>query len=141
MRAWLLILLLWSNPGTAHEVHHTIATAQAAVISLSYANGEPFAYEAYEIYPAGKETPAQVGRTDARGRIVFVPGEITAWRVKAVSADGHGMDLRLEVPASSSNLVREAPQTGRFSLALLGLSILMGGFGVVQLFLRKRDKS
>ena len=141
MRAWLLILLLWSNPGAAHEVRHTIGTAQAAVISLSYANGEPFAYEAYEIYPAAKEIPAQVGRTDAQGRIVFVPGEITAWRVKAVSANGHGMDLRLEVPASGANLVREAPQTGRISLALLGLSMLMGGFGVVQLFLRKRDKS
>ncbi|GAO34996.1 hypothetical protein SCT_0376 [Sulfuricella sp. T08] len=141
MKNWLLILLLLAAPCAAHEVHHTIETTSAVTVHLVYADGKPYAYEAYELYPAGKDIPAQVGRTDAQGRVVFIPGDNRAWRLKAFSTDGHGTDLSFESPAvaSSSSPVSQGPN--RLSLILFGLSLLLAGFGLVQLLIRQRKTS
>jgi len=138
MRALLLLLLLWAETGLAHEVHHTIESAGAVVFRLDYADGKPFSYEAYELYPAGKDVPAQVGRTDAEGRVVFLPGETRQWRIRAFSADGHGVDMRFESPAVASQPTAATVGFNRSSLILSGLSLLLGGFGLYQLFLRNR---
>lgn len=138
MRAALLALLLWAGAACGHEVHHTVAATEAAVVSLSYADGSPFAYEKYELYAEGKEVPVQVGNTDAAGRVAFVPGAGKQWRLKAYSADGHGVDLRFEAPALQA--AGSAPEAGlgRATLALLGLGLIFGGFGLYQLFLARR---
>jgi nickel transport protein len=138
-----LILLLWTGAATAHEVHHAIARADAVVVRLSYADGQPFAYEKYELYAVGKDVPAQVGNSDALGRVVFVPGEVKDWRLKSYSADGHGVDLRFAAPAPVGGLSGlpepAAPaEPGRATRIVLGLSLLFGLFGLLQLFLRRR---
>lgn len=137
MRAALLLLCWLAVPAQAHEVRHRIDAAEAVVITLAYANGEPFAYEKYALYAAGQETPAQVGNTDAQGRIAFVPGAAKRWRVQATSADGHGVDLEFAAPALAAPAARpeNAP---RWLLAGFGLSLIFGLFGLVQLFLRKK---
>ena len=135
-------LLLQGVPATAHEVHHAIEATGAVAVRLSYADGKPFSFEAFEATPAGKDVPAQVGRTDDQGRAVFVPGVIKRWRVKAFSADGHGIDLRFDAPAvvASHGPASGAPGDGpnRASLLLFGLSLLLGGFGIYQLWLGKK---
>ncbi|HJV93132.1 MAG TPA: hypothetical protein VJ572_06605 [Azonexus sp.] len=139
MKTWLLGLLLCAGAAAAHEVKIEQTTSAAAVVRLSYADGQAFAFEAYELYPAGEETPAQVGRTDAEGRIVFLPGPRTEWRLKAFSADGHGLNQRLTVTAaaaSSTMPARDAPS--RWSLLLAGLGIIFGIFGLLQFIQRKK---
>lgn len=141
MKNWLLTLLLLAAPCAAHEMLHSIGTAGAVTVRLAYADGKPFAYEAYELYPAGKDIPAQVGRTDAQGRVVFIPGDNRAWRLKAFSADGHGTDLRFESPAVAATSTPASSGPNRSSLILFGLSLLLAGFGLVQLLLRKKKPS
>lgn len=141
MRPWLLALLLLAGPCAAHEVQHRVAAAGAVTVQLAYADGKPFAYEAYELYPAGKEIPAQVGRTDAQGRVVFIPGDTRSWRLKAFSADGHGADLRFDSPPVAAPAAPAGEGPNRPSLILFGLSLLLAGFGLVQLLLRKGKSS
>jgi len=137
MRILLAALLLWAGASLAHEVHVTVEPAGAVSVRILYADGKPFAFEAYEVWPAGGQAPIQVGRTDARGRALFVPEGGGPWRLKAHSADGHGIDTRIDAAATPA-----APPTSagpnRASLALFGLSILLALFAFIQLWLRKK---
>ena len=141
MNHWLLTLLLLAAPCAAHEVHHVVESSGAVTVRLAYADGKAFAYEAYELYPDGKDIPAQVGRTDAQGRVVFIPGDNRAWRLKAFSADGHGTDLRFESPAVADPSAPASDGPNRPSLILFGLALLFGCFGLVQLLFKKRKPS
>jgi nickel transport protein len=135
----LFFLLLWPLAAGAHEVHHAISAAGAVAISLSYADGRPFAYEKYELTPEGQQVPVQVGNTDAAGRVVFLPGGTRNWRLKAYSADGHGVDLRFESPTVTGTVAATAAaKPDRVGQMVLGLAVLFGLFGLVQLFQRRR---
>lgn len=141
MRILPFLFMLWIGQTAAHEVHHAVETTAAVAVRLTYADGEPFAYEAFEATPEGGARPAQVGRTDAQGRAVFVPGTATRWRIKAFSADGHGVDVRIEVPAVAPPTTGTAPPPdtpNRASLLVFGLGLILGGFGLYQLRLRKK---
>jgi nickel transport protein len=141
MRAVAILLLLWVGCASAHEVHHVIATAGAATVSLSYADGSAFAYEKYELYADDKDVPVQVGNTDTSGRVVFVPGDTKNWRLKAYSADGHGVDLRFESPAIQASAVAADAGPGRATLALFGLGLILAAFGLYQLLIARRKSS
>lgn len=138
MRAWLLSLLLCAATAQAHEVHHRIEATGAVVVTLSYADGQPFAYEKYALYPAGQETPQQVGNTDAQGRVAFVPGTVKNWRLAATSADGHGVNLEFAAAAVAGGGTSADAATPRWLLAGFGLSLIFGLFGLFQLFARKK---
>jgi nickel transport protein len=138
MRAVAILLLLWIGSASAHEVHHVIAATNAATVSLSYADGSAFAYEKYELYADGKDVPMQVGNTDASGRVVFVPGDTKNWRLKAYSADGHGVDLRFESLAIQASAVAADAGPGRATLALFGLGLILAAFGLYQLLIARR---
>jgi nickel transport protein len=141
MRALAFLLALWAGAASAHAVDHVITAIGAVSVAMKYADGSPFAYEKYELYPDGKDVPAQVGNTDAAGRVVFIPGDTRNWRIKAYSADGHGLDLRFESPALQAGATA-ANDTGpgRTTLALLGLGLILAAFGFYQLFLGKKTK-
>lgn len=139
MKTLAFFLALWAGAAGAHEVHHAIAAANAVSISLTYADGSPFAYEKYELYADGKNVPVQVGNTDAAGRAVFIPGETKQWRLKAYSADGHGVDLRFEPPAVRQGAGVSDAGPGRATLALFGLGLILATFGIYQLFLNRRQ--
>ncbi len=140
MRVWMLLLALGTTLAQAHEVHHRIEASGAVLVTLSYANGQPFAYEKYALTPAGQETPQQVGNTDAQGRIAFVPGSVEKWRLQATSADGHGVNLDFSAPSTqaSSGAAATDLATPRWLLTVLGLSLIFGIFGLIQLLTRKR---
>jgi len=141
MRRAILLLGLFAGSALAHEVHLAQSQQTAAVLRLTYADGKPFAFEAYELYPVGQEIPAQVGRTNGEGQVVFLPGAQGDWRIKAYTADGHGVDQALKVAVSGD---APAPANGpaelpRGLLLAAGLGIVFGLFGLVQLFLRKKS--
>ncbi len=135
----LALVLATAGAAQAHEVKLEQSQQGAAVLQLSYANGEAFAFEAYELYRPGVDTPEQVGRTNARGQVVFLPGAQTQWRIKAFSADGHGVDQLLSVaaggPQDSAQPGGGAPRT---LLLAAGAGIVFGLFGLFQLFIRRK---
>lgn len=156
--ALFLLAAACSSLALAHSVQHHVATATgAAVITLSYANGKPFAHEKYSLQAAGSTRPDLTGHTDADGRIVFLPGATDNWHLKAMATHGHGLAIDLHLPPAQpvpppatppdppttpASPVQPAPaesgQPSQASLALFGLSLLFGGFGAYQLFLRRR---
>ncbi|HZV53513.1 MAG TPA: hypothetical protein VFF82_01130 [Rhodocyclaceae bacterium] len=138
MRIFAIVLVLWFSSAGAHEVHHVVASTGAVMVSLNYADGSPFAYEKYELYSEGKDVPVQVGNTDAAGRVVFVPDMTKQWRLKAYSADGHGVDTRFDAPTvQSATPAADASEPGRLWRLVTGLALLFGLFGLYQLFRRR----
>lgn len=135
-------LALWlaaTGVARAHEVKLEQSQQGAAVLRLTYADGTPFAFEGYEIYRPGQDVPEQVGRTNARGQVVFLPGEQAQWRLKAFSADGHGVDQVLTVAAGPAHGVATGPaEAPRALLLAAGLGVVFGLFGLVQLFIRRK---
>ena len=132
----------------AHELMHEVTRGTAVVIELSEPDGTLFSHEPYEIHRAGEEMPFQTGRTDAQGRIVFVPDRHATWRVRTFSEDGHGADFTLEAGpgetagAGGAGAATTAPGRSRLARGpkiLVGLSLLFGLFGVISLFARRRS--
>lgn len=143
----------------AHGVTHAVERDQALVVRLAYSNGKPYAHEEFALYAAGAGKPHLKGRTDAAGRAVFIPGEATRWRFETHARHGHGTVFDFTVPAVvpppapaataatqepgpppppvAATPVPDGPSQA--SLALFGLSLVFGGFGVYQLFLRRRQ--
>jgi nickel transport protein len=136
----LLGSVAWVHVAWAHEVRLETTRQAASVVRLSYADGQPFAFEAYELYVPGTATPAQVGRTTPYGQVVFLPGEQTEWRLKAYSADGHGVDTVIKVAAGTAADVTPPPaELPRTLLLASGLGIVFGLFGIHQLFLKRKS--
>lgn len=139
-RLYLLITLATiALPASAHEVHVSARTESVTVVTLTYANGKPFAYEQFEVTPEGTDAPSQVGRTDAIGRaaVLSLPGK--ALTLTASSKDGHG--ARLLLPATAPGVAAGATnEMPRWLLITAGAGILFGLFGLIQLFLPKQRK-
>jgi nickel transport protein len=135
----VLALLLVASAGFAssHEVQHEIVQGNAVMVRLVYADGEPFAYEQYELFAKGRAQPVQTGRSDSRGRVVFAPDDTTSWRLRTFSADGHGADFTFEAKADGTAAPVAAPPS-RSTRLLFGLSAILVLFAALQLFWRRR---
>ena len=134
----LLALLVCGGPGVTHDLHHATRQANATVVSLSYPDGSPFAYEEFEIFPANVEVPFQVGRTDAQGRLAFLPPAQGRYEVRAMSQDGHGLVILVEVGPEAELITAERPLFERYQRLFVGLGILLGLFGLLKLFYGKK---
>lgn len=133
-----LLALLAALPARAHEVAHTVTRGDAVVIALEYADGSPFAYEQYELTPPGEALPFQTGRTDALGRVVFLPDRVGEWRLSASSEDGHGASLTVNVDAVGAAAAKPRSLWERGSKLVTGVALLFGLFGLLTLFARRR---
>jgi len=131
-----IFLSCW--PALAHDLHHSVSRGEAVVIQLYFADGREFSFQSYEIYPEGGKVPDQVGRTDYQGRIVFIPDHAGTWRIKAFSEDGHGLDISLETDGQNALLEVAKPLFDRYSRIFVGLAVILGFFGVLMLFTRRR---
>ena len=133
-----LLLCLWlPERAAAHDLRHSIEESAAVTVQLFFADGNEFSFESYEVYYAGEESPFQVGRTDARGRLVFLPDRAGTWRVKAFSEDGHGADLSLTTGAQGAIESADRSLFERHSRLVVGVSIIFGIFGLVSLYARR----
>jgi len=135
----LATLTLLAFPAAAHDLQHMAASAQALVIQMHYADGSPFAFEAYEVYRDGEKVPQQVGRTDKTGRIAFLPDGPATWRVKAFSEDGHGLDIRVESGAGGTVEAADRPIFDRFARIFVGVAVILALFATLELFYRRRS--
>ena len=134
-----LAVLLIAGTAPAHDIDHRVTSNGATTITLFYPDGAPFSFETYEVIRPGDDSPFQVGRTDRLGRIVFAPDTVAAWRVRAFSEDGHGVDLRVEPSPPDSTVGETGVSRSRFNRFVLGLGIILGVFGIIAL-LRTRSK-
>lgn len=132
--------LVLSMPSRAHDLQYTVVGGQAVVIKLFYADNTPFTFEGYEIYRDAEKIPYQVGRTDSLGRIAFLPDRAANWRVKAISEDGHGLDFKVSTDAAATLSGSEKPAFERYSRIFIGVAFILGLFGFLSLYL-KRKKS
>lgn len=137
--AWL-VMWAYTAPGLAHDLHYVTGQANATVVSLNYPDGSPFAYEAFEIFPAGEEIPFQVGRTDAQGRLAFLPPASGRYEVRAMSQDGHGSVISIEVGPEAALIAADRPLFERYQRLFVGLGILLGLFGLLKLFYRSKPR-
>lgn len=134
----LLILACPPDPADAHEVRHHFSQQKASVVCLTYGDGSAFSYEQYELFFNDEEVPRQVGRTDAEGRITFLPHREGRWRMKAFSEDGHGVDLTIETGPSGTLAAAPATAVSHSRKLVTGISVIFGIFGLISLFLRRR---
>ncbi len=132
-----LLLALSSFSALAHEVRHAIEPANAVSVRLTFADGQPFAFEAFEVYAAGSDKPLAVGRTDAQGRAVFLPPETGEMRLRAFAADGHGVDLKFDPPRGGTTAAAPAAED-RPAKLMFGAGLLLALFGLIQLFVRRK---
>jgi nickel transport protein len=161
------VLLVISLPVAAHHVHHQVTRGEAVVVALAYGNGSPLAFDRYEIFAGDGESPYQSGKTDAQGRMVFLPDHVGIWRVKVFSEDGHGADFSFEAGPAAQEVrepdavepadeaagpdepalntwtpeVAAAEQKNfieRYALPVAGLGIIFGLFGLFSLFVGRR---
>lgn len=138
-RLLLCFLLISAWPALAHDLQYTVTGGQAVVIKLFYVNNTPFTFEGYEIYREGEKLPYQVGRTDSQGRIAFLPDRAATWRIKTISEDGHGLDFRLGTDAAAVLIGAEKPAFERYGRIVIGVAVILGLFGFLTLFVKRRQ--
>jgi nickel transport protein len=131
-------LLSWHAACNAHDLQYSVGDGQAVVVRLHYIDDKPFTFESYEVYRAGDKLPYQVGRTDSQGRIVFLPDNPGDWRVKAISEDGHGLDFTLTTEAGAHVDRHAQPVYERYGRIVVGVAVILGLFGLVSLYLKRR---
>lgn len=122
----------------AHSLNFSAQPGSAVIVELRYADGSPFSYESAEIYRPAETVPFLAGRTDANGRLAFVPDRAGDWRVRAFSEDGHGGDFTV---AATSDDRSPAPSTrlGTVGGLTVGLAVIFGLFGLWSVFMRRKS--
>lgn len=139
MKSRLLCLLcLLPALAQAHDLSYMVTQNPAVVVHLFHHDGSAFGQQRYEVYRDGNAEPHQAGRTDARGRIVFLPDAAGTWRVRTFSGDGHGLSFAFTTDAAAQLTGYERPFYERHARTLVGVSLIFGVFGLVSLFVRRK---
>ena len=148
-RAWVFVLLLaWAATGAAwaHAVRHEISVGEAVVVQLHYTDGEPFAFERYELFRGPGQEPVQTGRTDGAGRLVLPPGAggtAEGWRLRAYAVDGHGIETALAFTAhagAAAAMPGAAAAAPGWERVALGVCLILGLGALARRLLRPRPR-
>ena len=137
----LLGLLMLPGPASGHGLRYQVGREEVVVIKVTYANKNPFSHQHYEIFRPNETAPCLTGRTDADGRIRFVPDSSGTWQIKTFSEDGHGLSIPLATEGREVFLPPAKPPSGRYTGLLLGLVIILGFFNLYSLFLRRKKQA
>ncbi len=135
--ALLLMILLYPPLLLSHGTGFEINRQEATVLRLHHDDDTPIADANYELSMEGADLPYQTGHTDADGRVVFIPGDARQWHLRVFSEDGHGVDKHFELHAGATGYSRDPDSISSLSKAILGLGILLSGFGLMMLFLKR----
>ena len=136
---WFLLLSVGLY---AHALHHELfQEGRVYGVQLHFVSENDFAYENYEVFAPGSEIPFTLGRTDAKGRLFFMPDRSGSWQVKAFSEDGHGAVIDIEVSAEVAPKQR-APSDSSLGLLwrlLLGVGAIGGIFALMHFIITRRE--
>jgi len=108
----LMVLALSGAASTAaaHGVVHTVARDLAVTVTVTHTDGSPMAHAEAVVHAPGRPRPFLLGRTDALGRLVFLPDVPGDWRVAVHTDDGHGLDTVVSI--EDGDLVAADPSNG-----------------------------
>jgi nickel transport protein len=124
----------------AHQTLHEVQRGRAVAVRAWFADGEPLAYVAFEVYaPADGAVPWQTGRTDRAGWLAFVPDAPGPWRVRVLEESGHGLDLKVDAAAPTA-AAPSGPATATAYLLRLVAGLLVIGAIFAALALARRRK-
>jgi len=130
---WFCLLLV-CLPGLAwsHALHYSVDEAEAAVVvSLDFGHGEPPSDASYALFRPAQSDAFQTGRSDATGRIAFVPDQAGEWRLQVTTEDGHGLELRIEVDEAAQVMHVAGPGLGHWAAFGAGIGYLFGVAGLL----------
>ena len=136
--AAVLLLLLAPANVRAHEVVHRVSRDGAVVVELFFPDGQPFSFEQYEVRLRGDELPYQTGRSDAFGRIVFIPDRQGTWRVRAFSEDGHGIDVTIDAGPEDAPRAAAPSRSLRLLRTAVGIAAILAVFALLKVLARRR---
>ncbi|MEW8028445.1 MAG: hypothetical protein AB2792_00720 [Candidatus Thiodiazotropha sp.] len=117
-----------------------IERREAGVIWLHHTDDTPLADAQYELTAAGGNAPHQSGKSDALGRVVFIPGDVREWRLRVFSEEGHGIDTVFELAPDAVSHSHGDHAYSDFTKLILGIGILLSGFGVMMLFTKRKRR-
>ncbi len=139
MKRGLLLWLLLTSAAWAHTVEHDVSRREAVVVTTRLGEEEA-SYAEYEVYAPGQsadqDNPAQMGRTDAHGRLCFLPDQPGEWtvKVKADSQHGvHGFEAKIQVDEKGVVKALSQPLVATHTRLLIGVSLLFGVFGLLSM--------
>ncbi len=137
------MLLACASVAQAHEVLHTVERGKAVAVKVYFADGEVAAYREVQVFgPADVRIPYQKGRTDRSGYVAFMPDVPGAWRVVVTDDSGHGLDVKVDVPAAgAAQFEGKSVVVSSWAFALrpiIGASAIAAIFVVLLLVYRRR---
>ena len=136
--AAVILSMLAPASACAHEVLHRVSRDGAVVVELFYPDGTPFSFEQYEVCLRGDEWPYQTGRSDALGRIVFLPDRRGAWQVRAFSEDGHGIDITIDAGPEDAPQAAAPSRSLRLVRTAIGIAAILAVFALLKVLARRR---
>ena len=134
----LLLLPLFAATAQAHELHYGTTEGRAILIDVGYPDHGPLAGAPYEIRAKGDAAPVQMGWTDTSGRIAFAPASAGTYQVSVFSEGGHGVNFAFDVGEDFLLADAEQPPIERHLKLLVGVGVILGLFGLLMLFYRRR---
>lgn len=140
MRLFLYLILFLFSFSFAHDLQHKVETGKnAVIIYFFFPDNNLFSYENFEIYtPDNQKIPFQVGRTDKLGRVILAPNQEGKWLIKVFSEDGHGKTVYIDVDKNLVSTENKSSLFNRYNKLITGISLLIGIFGIISLFLKRR---
>ncbi|WP_297889868.1 hypothetical protein [Sulfurihydrogenibium sp.] len=134
-----LVILFLMNFAQAHDLQYSLKkfNNNIVLISFYFPDGSKFSYESFEIYREGEKIPFQTGRTDALGRVVFIPDKEGQWIVKVYSEDGHGTNVKIKIDQSLDITTQES-LFKRYEKTFIGVGLILGIIGIISLFKCRR---
>ena len=134
---YFLVFMLFS-----HELLHKIETSRhAVVVEFYFADNSKFSYESYKVFrPGDSKIPFAVGRTDALGRVVFLPDTEGTWVVKTQSETGHGAVVSIDVDKNLITLEKNNTMLFNIIRFLIGLLVIFGVFFLLSKNTKKQPK-
>lgn len=136
------LLLVAPAVAHAHALLHEVVGGEAVTVRLSFAgHGQPL-FEPYEVFAPGGDKPFQSGRVNALGEVSFRPDRPGSWRLRVLTADGHGADLTLEVDEVGVVQAAGVPHQHAHDYwlrVLAAFGYLFGIFGLLALWRRRRS--
>lgn len=123
----------------AHTIYYQVENRGISA-RVFYSDDEPASYSQYEIFGPGDKIPYQKGRTDRNGFVSFLPDRPGMWIINVYGESEHGLhsaQIRIEINKSLFMESFKKPVVATYTTLFVGISFILGIFGIWALFLRK----
>jgi nickel transport protein len=137
------VLLIWGIISASvvtvwgHGTEGLVEKGEGLLVSAGYDDGEPMSYAEFKILGPDSDIPFQKGRTDRNGRLMFRPDKKGLWQIIVSDGMGHRLALKREIFNVKGDIQaatpdkKGTPKTDRFQGIIMGVSIILGLFGIV----------